>query len=306
MKRLGFVLWGLVLMSSLFMGISANQTEVTSGDVLSAQDHPRLSSFPIRRPGSADYNAKAKYAILLDAGSFYPLFQKEAYQPVPIASTTKMMTALVVLEKYKLDDVVTISRKAVFQIGSSTGFLPGETLTVRALVQALLIQSGNDAAYALAEFGGSVDEFVARMNSKAKEVGMNQTSFRDPAGLDDEGRSTAFDLAILAANLLRDETLAQIVKTKEMTISSTDSRHTHNLKNSNRLLTDEMYFPGILGLKTGFTPAAGHTLVSAAERDGHTLISVVLFTYDDTTEASARESGRLLSWGFDNHVWVSP
>lgn len=300
--------WILFLLASagvaLVIGFAADVPSATSGRVLSEQKFPPPATYPVRNAGAPEPKVMAKYALLIDLKSFYPLYRKDAYTPVPVASTTKMMTALVARERFQLDEVVTISRKAASQIGSDTGFVPGEKMTVSNLLKALLIQSGNDAAYALAEHGGSVETFVSWMNEKALELGMRSTSFRDPAGLDDESRSTAFDLAVLAAHFLQDTFLAEIARTPETAIASQDGRKSHLLKSSNRLVTEAMYFPGILGIKTGFTPAAGHTLVAAAERKGHTLISVVLFTFEDTKEASAKESYKLLTWGFENHIWL--
>lgn len=303
MKKVFVVCWGMIMVAALVVGF-ASRTPLNEGKVLSVQNYPAPPAFPVRLAGTLDPAVRAKYVILLDANTFYPLYKKEAYTPVPIASTTKMMTALVVMERYKLEDVIKISRKAAGQIGSTTGLVVGEAITVRSLLKALLIQSGNDAAYALAEHGGSVEQFVTWMNEKAAEIGMRSTQFKDPAGLDDEGRSTAFDLGILAATLAQDKRVTDIAMIPEALITSTDGRHRHLLKNSNRLVTEEMYFPGAMGMKTGFTPAAGHTLVAVAERDGKRLVSVVLFTFDDTKEASARETYKLLSWGFDNHQWV--
>ena len=302
-----YILWGIVVIAALALGVTIRlPDQPASREVLSAQQYPEPAPFPVRRPGTLDPAIRAKYVILLDADSFYPLYRKEAYQEVPVASTTKMMTALVVLDRYRPDEEVTVSRQATQQIGSTTGLLPGERITVDSLLRALLIQSGNDAAYALAEHGGSVEQFVSWMNDKAKEVGMHASSFKDPAGLDDGGRSTAFELAVLGSLLMRQPKVREITATSEMTITSVDGKQTHLLKNSNRLVTPELYFPGATGIKTGFTPAAGHTLVAAAEREGRLLIGVILFTYEDTKDASARESARLLNWGFASYLWTSP
>ncbi len=303
MTKTLYVFWGLAVCIAIVAGLRS-QPPKNSAHVLSALQYPAPSPFAVRLPGSPDPVVRAKYAILIDAGSFYSLYKKNAYTPVPVASTTKIMTALVVLERYNLEDAVTISKKAVRQIGSSTGLRAGEAITVGSLLKALLIQSGNDAAYALAEHGGSVDQFVEQMNIKAWELGMRSTKFKDPAGLDDDGYSTAHDLAILAAAAAQEKIIVDISQTAQTTISSTDGLQRHALNNSNRLVTEEMYFPGAIGLKTGFTPAAGHTLVAVAERGGRMLISVILLTLDDTKEASARESYKLLSWGFANHHWL--
>jgi len=305
MSRLWYAVWAGLVLFSFVAGLTADPPDlVSSKRVLSAQDVPLPAAFPVRVPGSLDPKVNARYVILIDADSFYPLFKQEAYTKVPIASTTKMMTALLALERFGLDEEITITREAALQIGSTTGLLPGERITVHALLKALLIQSGNDAAYALAQHSGSVEQFVLLMNERARSLGMRSTTFRDPAGLDDEGRSTAFDLSILAAALIKRSEITSITEMPEGTITSADGRQSHQLTNSNRLVTEELYFPGILGLKTGFTPGAGHTLVGAASREGRTLISIVLSTHEDSKEASARESYKLLQWGFDRHRWV--
>ena len=303
MTKALYILWGLLVVAALGVG-GASSTPNNAGTVLSAQSVPSPAPFPVRLPGALDPQVQAKYAILIDADSFYPLYKRDAYTAVPIASTTKMMTALLTLERHTPGDLVTISRKASLQIGSTTGLLPGEVLTVGSLLMALLIQSGNDAAYALAEQDGSVEQFVLDMNAKAREIGMRATEFKDPAGLNDDGSSSAFDLAVLAARLIEDKRITGITATPEATIVSTDGRQHHLLKSSNRLVTEELYFPGVMGVKTGFTPAAGHTLVAAAERDGRRLVSVILSTYEDSKDASAKESAKLLNWGFESHRWT--
>lgn len=266
-------------------------------------DLPPLAPFPYRNAGAKLPLVNARQAILIDRDSFYILYEKDAYLSVPIASVTKLATALVVLERYKLDDVVTVPREATLVAGTKIGLKTGEKITVENLLKTSLIHSGNDATYALAYHGGSLQEFVGWMNEKAKTVGLKNTKFADPAGLDDSGHSTAFDLGILLARAFREDTVIKIVGTAKETVTSTDGVIRHELENSNRLVKEEMYFQGIVGGKTGFTPVAGHNLVAAAERDGHMLISVIINTYEDTKEASARENARLLQWGFENHTW---
>jgi len=249
----------------------------------------------------------SKSAILVDIPSSYPLFEQNADQKVPIASTTKIATALVVLENYgdKLNDVVTITYPMINVAGSDIQLKTGEKITVQSLLKGLLIMSGNDTAYSLAAHFGGKESFVKEMNEKAKKIGLENTFFKDPAGLDDEGYSTAHDLAILGAYAMRNEKFREIVKTSETTINSIDGQITHDLKTSNRLIkTDESYYyPYAIGVKTGYTYEAGHCLVSVATKDGHTILGVILGTYEDSIFASARESRKLLDWGFTNWVW---
>lgn len=252
-------------------------------------------------------NIYANSVYLIDVDSTKTLYQKHADEKVAIASTTKIMTAIVVLENYadKLDEVVKITYPMIAVEGSDIKLLPGEEITVNNLLKGLLIMSGNDTAFALAIYLAGKDQFVTQMNQKALKIGMSNTSYKDPAGLDDEGYSTAKDLAILSVYALRNETFSKIVKTPEEIISSVNGEITHELKSSNRMIkSDEnYYYPYAIGIKTGFTYAAGHCLVSAAQKDGHTILGVVLNTNENTIQASAKESKKLLEWGFNNYIW---
>jgi len=249
----------------------------------------------------------SKSAILVDVPSSYPLFEQNADQKLPIASTTKIATALVVLENYddKLNEVVTITYPMINVAGSDIQLKAGEKITVESLLKGLLIMSGNDTAYSLAAHFGGKESFVKEMNEKAKKIGLENTSFKDPAGLDDDGFSTAHDLAILAAYAMRNEKFSEIVKTSETTISSIDGQIVHDLKTSNRLIKadENYYFPYAIGIKTGYTYGAGHCLISSATKDGHTILGVILGTNEDSIFASARESRKLLDWGFTNWIW---
>ncbi len=251
---------------------------------------------------------QAKAVYLLDVASAYPLYAEHEREAVPIASVTKLMTAVVTRQQYALDEVVTVSKEAATINGSVIQLRTGETITVEALLTGLLIQSGNDAAQALAEHRGSAEAFIAAMNEQAAYLGMTDTVFKDPAGLNDEGRSTARDLGILASYVLRDSTIRSIVQTAATSIQSTDGRFTHQLESSNRLIKTEhpLYMAQVTGLKTGFTPDAGHCLVASATHQGNEVVSVVLHTALSTTEASAAETKKLFSWAFQNYAWQQP
>lgn len=269
-------------------------------------DHAALSSLappPTKRNGSQPALA-TKAAYLVDTDSGYPLYSLNERESVPIASTTKLMTASVVVESYQLSDIVEVSQAAAATIGSEIQLATGERITVESLLKALLIQSGNDAALALAEHMG-LEKFVQAMNTKAAELGLTGTHFNDPAGLDDSGRSTARDLAVIAAYALRHPAIAGIVRLPEATVTSVDGKFEHKVKNSNRLIQPDspLYLPQATGLKTGYTPDASHCLVASATQDGHTVVSVILGTVEQTAEASAKESRKLLTWGFENFEW---
>lgn len=208
-------------------------------------------------------------AVLYEPQTGRVLYEKDPDTKRPMASTTKLMTALVTAEHLSLDKTVTIPDAAVLVEGSSMGLRGGDTLTVRDLLTGMLLSSGNDAANAAALLAcGSLPSFAARMNDKAKELGMAKTVFVTPSGLDEgDHGSTARDMAVLGAAVLRSPDLSAICAAQHATVTLSGNRLT--LKNHNRLLS--LYEPTV-GLKTGFTKKSGRCLVSAATRDGVTLV----------------------------------
>lgn len=265
----------------------------------------KLAPFPVIAKDARDPRLATLSAILVDSDSGMVVWSENSSTPVPIASITKLMTALVVRDRLPLDQLVTVTAEHTSVIGSDIDLRPGEQLTVQSLLTGLLVASGNDAAWALAEAAaGSREAFVSAMNAKATELGLVKTTFVDPAGLDPANKSTAFDLAVLARWALRDEVIAKIVRLPEANLTSANGLIHHQLKNSNRLVNDFAY-QGAIGVKTGYTPEAGHCLVAAAERDGHRLIAVILNTNANTTTASAEEARKLLDWGWANLTWRS-
>lgn len=239
----------------------------------------------VRAEGTPKVSAAS--AVLADGETGRVLWEKDSRTRRPIASTTKLMTALAALESgHGLGETVTVDREWTGTEGSSIYLKPGEEISLEALLYGLLLRSGNDAALAIAGCcGGSVDSFVARMNQKARELGMTDTHFANPNGLDGEGHySSAYDMAILARACLANETLAKIAATKSITFG------TRSFTNHNKLL---WRYEGCMGLKTGYTEKAGRTLVSAAKRDGMTLICVTLNAPSDWADHTA-----LFDWGF--------
>lgn len=263
-----------------------------------------INKIPYKEEGISDPEINAKAYFLMEANSFYPMSGKNEKEILSVASTTKVATALVVLEEYadRLQDVVTITFPMINVIETRIHLLTGEKITVESLLEGLLINSGNDAAYALATHFGGLENFVEEMNNKMEKLGLQNTKFYDPAGLDDRGHSNARELAILGAYALKNQKIAEIVKIPEKTIYSIDGRFKHDLINSNRLVkpNENLYLPYAIGVKTGFTYEAGHVLISAGEKNGNRLIAVILNTYKDTKPASAEECRKLLEWGF-NH-----
>ena len=232
----------------------------------------------------------AKSAVLMCADSGQVLYAKNAEQKLSMASTTKIMTALLAVEKLPLDGVVTVGDEVQNVEGTSLGLLPGDTLTVFDLISGLMLASGNDAANAVAvAVSGSVDAFVGLMNEKANRLGMVNTVFATPSGLDAEAHySTAYDMALLTIAALQNDAFSGIVSCSGTTIQISD--RTVWLTNHNRLLKS---YDGLVGVKTGFTKKSGRCLVTAAERDGRAIVAVTLSAPDDWNDH--RE---LLDYGF--------
>ena len=226
----------------------------------------------------------ATAAVLMDADMGQVLYEKNADRRMLIASTTKIMTALVVLEHAAPDDVITVTPDHMAE-GSSMYLRAGETVRVEELLYGLLLCSGNDAALALTECAGGLTPFVALMNEKAAALGMAHTSFANPNGLDADGHySTARDMAVLAAAAVENPTFRRICSSRSVTIGQ------RTMENHNRLLRQ---MEGCVGLKTGYTRAAGRTLVSCAERDGCRLVAVTLQDGNDWADHAA-----LYDYGF--------
>lgn len=226
----------------------------------------------------------ARSAVLLDADSGAVLFSKNENERLPMASTTKIMTALVAIENSDISDTVSVDAEAVGVEGSSVYLCEGELLTMENLLYALLLSSANDAAATIAiEIAGSIEEFAKMMNEKAEELGLENTHFENPHGLDSETHYTsALDLAKLTAEALKNETFAKIVSTYKTTIPMNGG--TRVLINHNKLLRT---YEGAIGVKTGFTKRSGRCLVSAAERDGLKLIAVTINAPNDWQDHTA-------------------
>ena len=230
---------------------------------------------------------RAAGAVLMDAESGRVLYGHDAHKPRLIASTTKLMTALVAVERAgDLDETVTVKGEWLGSEGSSIYLKAGEEITLRGLLYGLLLQSGNDAAMVIAcHTAGSMEEFVELMNRRAAELGMKDSSFANPSGLDHENHySTPYDMALLARACLDNSTVAELCATKSVTVG------TRTFVNHNKLL---WRCEGCVGMKTGFTEKAGRTLVSAAVREGQTLICVTLNDGDDWNDHR-----KLLDYGF--------
>lgn len=309
-----------VIFSSLgFSGVSNRIDKAIIAKESNPQNTAIASDFAINLPG-VTARPKLRFGtekplinainyILVDNDSGKVLLKENIHNRVPIASTTKIMTAIVSLENYKLNDIVSVSETTSNQIGADTFIQAGEQIYVVEILKGLLIKSGNDTAYALAEHMNELDEvgtdkFVTKMNEKAVELGMLDTHYQDPAGLNTTGYSSAYDLFLATKYALQKPEFSEIVKTKRTSFKNVEGTIWHEVINSNRLVNDYDY-PGAIGVKTGYMPESGHVLVSAAKREGHTLIGVVINTFADTAPASADESRKMLDWGWQNVEWDS-
>ena len=232
----------------------------------------------------------AQKAILMDAQTGRILYEKDSDQRSLIASTPKIMTALIICEQCNVLDRMRIPKEAVGIEGSSMYLQEGEVLTLQELLYGLMLHSGNDAAVALAIYcGGTVDGFAELMNAKARQLGMTGTHFENPNGLDSPGHySTARDLAVLAAYAMKNPIFAKTVSTRTVTVGQ------RYLRNHNKLLWQ---VEGAEGVKTGYTRAAGRILVSSAVRSGRRLVAVTIDAPDDW-----RDHAALLEEGFSRYT----
>ncbi len=242
-------------------------------------------------------SVSAHSALLLDAASGNVLYEKNALTRRPMASTTKIMTALVALKTAPLDTVISVPPEAVGVEGSSVYLTAGERLTLEELLYAVLLSSANDAAAAVAiALGGSIEGFADMMNATAARLGLTDTQFKNPHGLDAEGHFTsALDLARLTAYALELPELRRMVSTYKHEIPGPSGNRL--LVNHNKLLKS---YDGCIGVKTGYTKRTGRCLVSAAERDGLTLVAVTLGAPDDW-----RDHRAMLDYGFEFFSRVS-
>lgn len=234
----------------------------------------------------------AQSAVVMEAKTGKVLYEKNGYEKRPMASTTKIMTTLLLLESGDLDSQFTVDPEAIKVEGSSMGLIEGDIVTKRALCIGMLLPSGNDAANVTAKLlGGTTENFATMMNERAKLIGMENTRFVTPSGLhDDNHYSTAYDMALLACEALKNENFRDICGKKTIKLQYGNPPYDRWLKNTNKML--ECY-PGCIGVKTGFTDEAGRCLVSAAEKDGKEIVCVTLKACDDWNDHT-----KMLNYGF--------
>lgn len=252
---------------------------------------------PVAQAAGPEVSAQSAVVLTADTGTV--LFEKDGHTPRPVASTTKIMTALLALEaaQERGDPLVDITQEMVAVEGSSMGLQAGDSISLTGLAAGMLLASGNDAANAAALYlDGSLESFAARMNQRAAALGMEDTHFVTPSGLDGEDAqglghlSTAYDMALLARAALEDQAFRQLCSSPSLAVEFAEPVKRVTYTNHNKLLTQ---YQGCVGVKTGFTKEAGRCLVSAAERDGALLIAVTLNAPNDWEDHTA-----LLDYGF--------
>ena len=255
-----------------------------------------LSFLALFQPWSAYASGlwvSASCAVLMCADTGEVLYSKNPHEKRSMASTTKIMTALLAVREATPEREITVTKEMVSVEGTSMGLLPGDKVSLRELVYGMLLSSGNDAANTVAcVLGGSPEGFAVMMNEQADHIGMEDTNFVTASGLDSEGHySTAYDMALLASECIKDPLFREVCSSRTAKLSYGNPPYSRTLSNHNRLLWS---CEGVIGVKTGFTRKSGRCLVSAAERDGVTLVAVTLNAPDDWNDHI-----RMLEYGFD-------
>ena len=290
------------------MSVAGLASEPRIGDAVftsgtPAQEEEKIPALPELAASAKEYfpalSVSAECAALLCADTGELLYVKNADNRHPMASTTKIMTALVALENSGLNDTVHVSPDAVGVSGASVYLYADEELTMETLLYALMLESANDAAAAIAiAVAGDVESFAGMMNERAASLGLENTHYENPHGLDSaEHYTTARELAALTAEALKNETFCELVSTYKKTIEMHNGKGSRLLINHNKLLKS---YDGAIGVKTGYTSSSGRCLVTAAERDGLTFIAVTLNAPDDWNDHRA-----MLDAGFDFYKRVS-
>lgn len=295
---------GLILLAIILTTIVPFLTDFAENSLISLEIPQNNSALlgiqkyntpPISKKRDAP-KLSARAVYIKDLGTSTVLYQKDASVSLPIASTTKIMTAMVASEYFKLNSVLTVSMGANVS-GARVGLISGEELSFKSLLYGMLLSSGNDATYTVAEnYPGGILGFVSAMNKKALELNLQNTHFDNPAGFDNPRHfSSAKDLAVTAEEALKNSTLARVFATKDTNIVSIDKKYTHKLSNLNRLLSQ---VKGVMGVKTGFTEGAKENLVTFVNRDGRQIITVILGSND-----RFGESTKLIEWVYENFTW---
>ena len=262
-------------------------------DIGDSEEIEEPLSFEVSSSSTSEPVTYSKNIIVIDRKTLLPLYEKNAYDKVAMASTTKIMTCIIALEHCSLDETITVSKNAATVHGSTLGLHSNTQISMNDLLYGLMLRSGNDCAISVAEhISGSVENFSKLMNEKAQNLNLKNTNFVTPHGLDDPNHyTTAFDLAILTNYALNNQKFKDIVSTKNYTI--TLNGISTNITNTNELLGN---VSGVYGVKTGFTFEAGRCLVSSCKRDNLDIIIVVLGA--DTKKIRTSDSSKLINYIF--------
>jgi serine-type D-Ala-D-Ala carboxypeptidase (penicillin-binding protein 5/6) len=297
-----FLVWLQVVLFGILMLIPGENfystLQVTAHGKKDELEEVPISLYPQRNTDTVAPELSARAALVMDVDSAVILFEKNSQTRVYPASTTKIMTALVSMENYPLDRIVTIGE---IDVPPQKIYLSqGEKISIENLLYATLVASGNDAAEALAQaFPTGRDMFVEEMNKRALELHLTDTHFTNPTGLDDENHfSSAIDLARLSTYAIKHPVFSRIVATIRTSVFSEDGTIEHKLSNINQLLGK---LDGMKGVKTGYTQGAGETLIALTERKGNRILTVILGSEDRFGETE-----QLVEWAFGNHKWINP
>ena len=296
LRLLYFVLF--VLLLSLFPAPNIYFQSVQKANGIFLPENITLPSpppYPLNEKKIAAPNISAEGIYILDLPSGVVLYEKNGEMRFLPASTTKIATALVSLDHYKLEDVLTV--KTVANSGRTMGLLPNEQIIFESLLYGTLVHSANDAAFTLAEnYPGGVTNFVSMMNKKVTDLHLSDTHFTNPIGFDDpQNYTTPVDLAKLAKVAIANKIFAKIISTKSITVSDVSFSYFHPLTNVNELLGR---VSGVAGVKTGFTDSAGEILVSEVKKNNRSVLFVVLKSHD-----RFGETVKLIDWVFGNFSW---
>jgi len=288
----------LLLLANLSTTGEPGQFQTIEAPTFNQTELLEVHPVPTLKAGKVAPLIEAKAALLMDSGTGIILYEKNARDPLPMASLTKIMTAILILENHDLDEVVQIQSNFRGLEGVRIGLHQYEAMNINNLLHALLIRSAGDAAIALGEYhSGSVEAFVDEMNQRALELQLYNTHFANPVGLDDEGQhASAYDLAQLSRYAMRFENFRNIVRKSEATVSSSDGEFVYNFDSTNKLLNSYL---DILGVKTGTTDAAGESLINMARGpQGQEVIAVVLNSPD-----RFQENKSMLDWALRSYEW---
>lgn len=287
----------IILLTLMYPGQNYFQTLIVKPGPIRSYHIPDLpvTYYPVN-DGTSVPSLTARAIVIQDAESKTLLYSKHPDSQMLPASTTKIMTALVALDYYHLDQQLTV-RNEDRAVGSTMELVKGEVITVESLLYGLLVDSGNDAALTLAEnLPGGYEAFVAAMNAKARAYHLDSTTYRNVSGVESYGHfTTARDLAILASIAVNNPVINRIMQTKNITITDVSGEIVHQLVSTNELLGE---VPGLMGLKTGWTQNAGECLVSYLERDGRRVVIVILGSADRFGETK-----QLVDWVYSHHTW---